>query len=363
MKLSLVLAVCAGMLAGSPKAALSQITIGNNDLENYFGVGKSWMLYENSGGAKGIYVGVPSTSAAQTWTVPAMTFTDSSRSDNVSLSSCAYSANFPGATYVQKTISGLTGGTREVFRFVRVSNDTLYTLGGAEHLFGTHNGLPVDTSLVDHSSDIMDVLPWKLGQSRISSLDTTEEAGGMTKIEKVIKACDAFGTLNLPRGSFQALRMKSTDINYYYSGSTLVSVDTSYYFEFMTREGQRVEVDGVSENSETVDAGSITITYVVNTPTAVTHRRPTPATFSLGQNYPNPFNPTTSVSFEIPATSHVTLRVYDALGREVRTLVNEVKQPGKYRVRFDAAGLPSGMYLYRLVAGTYSATKKLMLTK
>ena len=73
-----------------------------------------------------------------------------------------------------------------------------------------------------------------------------------------------------------------------------------------------------------------------------------PASFALSQNYPNPFNPSTTISFNIPQQSRVKLAVYDVLGREVRTLVDEEKQPGRYSVTFDASNLPTGVYLYRL---------------
>jgi len=88
-----------------------------------------------------------------------------------------------------------------------------------------------------------------------------------------------------------------------------------------------------------------------------------PKAYALQQNYPNPFNPATTMSFAISHQSFVTLRVYDMLGEHVATLVNEVKQPGEYTVRWNAASLPSGVYFYRLQAGSFTETKKLVLLK
>jgi hypothetical protein len=85
--------------------------------------------------------------------------------------------------------------------------------------------------------------------------------------------------------------------------------------------------------------------------------------FVLSQNYPNPFNPATHFGFVIGDRGQVSLRVYDVLGREVARLVNEVKQPGSYEVTWDATGLASGMYMYRLQAGGFVETKKLMLLR
>jgi hypothetical protein len=88
-----------------------------------------------------------------------------------------------------------------------------------------------------------------------------------------------------------------------------------------------------------------------------------PKKFNLAQNYPNPFNPSTIISYDIPRLSRVTLIIYDILGRQVATLVNEEKRPGSYRMAFDGSGLASGVYFYQLQAGTYSNTKKLLLLK
>ncbi len=91
-------------------------------------------------------------------------------------------------------------------------------------------------------------------------------------------------------------------------------------------------------------------------------------TFSLSQNYPNPFNPATKIKFDIPpsrGTRGVTVRltVYDALGREVAALVNEELNPGGYEVEFDGSNYPSGVYFYRMTAGEYSKTIKMIIIK
>lgn len=88
-----------------------------------------------------------------------------------------------------------------------------------------------------------------------------------------------------------------------------------------------------------------------------------PTAFQLYQNYPNPFNPSTTIDFDIPKVSHVTLILYDILGRRVETLVDENKSPGQYQVTLNASRLASGVYFYRLQAGSYSRTMKLLLLK
>ncbi len=88
-----------------------------------------------------------------------------------------------------------------------------------------------------------------------------------------------------------------------------------------------------------------------------------PIHFSLGQNYPNPFNPVTTINYSIAKSGQVTLKVYDVLGREVATLVNGFQPANNYRINFDASKLASGIYLYKLKAGEFIQTKKMILIK
>ncbi|MEP0862573.1 MAG: T9SS type A sorting domain-containing protein, partial [Ignavibacterium sp.] len=88
-----------------------------------------------------------------------------------------------------------------------------------------------------------------------------------------------------------------------------------------------------------------------------------PKEFALSQNYPNPFNPTTVISWQSPVASHQTLKVYDILGNEVVTLVDEHREAGRYKVEFDASSLASGVYIYKLTAGSFVSSKKMMVVK
>jgi hypothetical protein len=88
-----------------------------------------------------------------------------------------------------------------------------------------------------------------------------------------------------------------------------------------------------------------------------------PTYFKLFQNYPNPFNPTTSIQYAVESKEFVSLKVFDVLGREVATLVNEEKQPGVYEVEFDGSKLASGIYFYKLQSERYSSTKKMIYLK
>ena len=88
-----------------------------------------------------------------------------------------------------------------------------------------------------------------------------------------------------------------------------------------------------------------------------------PREYKLGQNFPNPFNPSTNISFDLPSRTFVTLKIYDVLGREVSTIVSGELQAGSYTRQWNASAFASGVYFYRLQAGTYNDTKRLLLLK
>ncbi len=111
------------------------------------------------------------------------------------------------------------------------------------------------------------------------------------------------------------------------------------------------------------------LAFAGTTPTAVNNSEiSTPNAFKLQQNYPNPFNPSTKIDFSLAQPGFVMLKIYDVLGAEVATLVNEQKSTGSYRVNWNAAGLPSGVYLYRITVSSekgqlYNTAKRLVLVK
>jgi len=104
------------------------------------------------------------------------------------------------------------------------------------------------------------------------------------------------------------------------------------------------------------------------TATGIDEKNSNPYEFSLSQNYPNPFNPETKIKYTVPSTLEVSLKVYNVLGKEVATLLNEVKQPGNYEARFsvdknNGIKLSSGIYLYKLTAGSFIQIRKMIFLK
>ncbi len=118
----------------------------------------------------------------------------------------------------------------------------------------------------------------------------------------------------------------------------------------------------IGKSSNTVNQNQIGFWYAYqqSTITDVENEETIPTVFKLEQNYPNPFNPSTLIKFAVPEKSNVLIKVYDILGSEVATLVNEEMDAGWYENNFNAAGLSSGVYLFRMEAGNFISTKKMI---
>lgn len=144
---------------------------------------------------------------------------------------------------------------------------------------------------------------------------------------------------HLVNGSVDTGYVYITPFNYVGSGSCRVTVTYHGSFSLSQDFGFTLNPIGIQQISSTIKD------------------------FSLGQNYPNPFNPTTKMNFSLAKSEFTYLRVYDILGREVKTLVSEQLQAGEYQVDFDAKDLSSGMYYYSLRAGDFVSVKKMVLVK
>ena len=145
-------------------------------------------------------------------------------------------------------------------------------------------------------------------------------------------------------------------INFTNGSDTLITVwndQVSTMYDFpLTAEVNSVEIDPDEWILRNVEQ----VTDVMETPEKL-------FTFNLEANYPNPFNPSTTISFSISERAKVTLMVYDILGNEIYTIINEEREGGNYTINFDASDLTSGIYFYRLTAGGFSQSRKMLLIK
>ncbi len=192
-----------------------------------------------------------------------------------------------------------------------------------------------------------------------------------TKTERAISVSNAYKTHPVIYGNWIVWQD-------YRNGTTQADI---YGFDLATNQEYPIIVQGEHQDFPQLDGlnliwldfrnGRQDIYQAIlknNSTTSVANSDSPIPNFTLMQNYPNPFNPETTISYKVEATSNVSLKVYDVLGREIATLVNEYQQAGIYNVKFDVetrhtSPLPSGVYFYKLQAGGYSETKKMLLTK
>ena len=186
--------------------------------------------------------------------------------------------------------------------------------------------------------------------------------------------CDGSGCHSFEDGIVSA-SLSDLDVSVTVSGTS-----SSVAGELVDENGTVVSVNNSTSNNPftltapgpgtyTVNAGfknpnrrwdSTTVTINV---TGVSDNSTSPSTFKLFDNYPNPFNPSTVIKYSVAKNSFTTLNVYNSVGKLVTTLVNETKTSGTYEVEFNAEGLSSGIYYYKLTAGSFSETKKMILLK
>jgi len=173
-----------------------------------------------------------------------------------------------------------------------------------------------------------------------------------------------YGIINEPAIYTKIIKYKSNDS----AGIPLNNNDwTVHKINLSFLNGQRIylcfryhmdiSVDGLWCNIDNVFIGNHSAIGITPISTEI------PKRFDLKQNYPNPFNPVTNIEFDIAKTGNVNLVIYDMLGQEVKTLINQELKAGKYKYDFNASSLPSGTYFYRLTSGDYTKTNKMILVK
>ena len=194
--------------------------------------------------------------------------------------------------------------------------------------------------------------------------DSWSEAGEMTvprTSHKTLLLMD--GTVLITGGSFEPevweiYDTKTLSIIYY---DTLPIIVFDPEVELLT-DGRVISMGGYTFEGMTVETSSKVLMYTPKV-TSVTEEHSLVSDYSLSQNHPNPFNPSTTIKYQISQNGFVTLKVYDILGKEIATLVNEEKPSGRYEVSFNASSFASGVYLYRLNVNDYVDVKKMILLK
>lgn len=284
-------------------------------------------------------------------------------------------SNFPGATMCTSVIdsTSLPGAVITFVQYYLLQADGFYILGQYSR---TYFPPFIDEVYVEtyRPMRLLIPLPLAYGTAR-TAVDTVDTDGGDTYVRTTDIAVDGWGDITFPlwtAGSalpkiavVPCLRAIETEVTDFYSGGVFQSSEKYVSVTFITEDGSLL----IAEQNDTAYTGGVAqvVSMDYSADEAATDVRQTspavPEEYALSQNYPNPFNPSTSIAFTIPTADHVRLTVYDLLGREVATLVDRQMGPGAYEATFDAAGLPSGMYLYRLASGSFVRTMKLSVVK
>lgn len=360
--------VCILAVMGSQ--ALAQVSITAADVSEWYAPGTKATRYFDTTKAKMVDIGDTGSTA---WDFRGLLRDSSLTTTAVQPSANQFPNEFPSATHAVQ------------------SNLTLaFSYGGGQiTASGTaYEGYKVDTYLVDFGikgsglilgsipgsvifskepGDTLMKLPLMMGMQwgstdsaitiiNVNSPPLVTYYSRDAKFESYDNIVDAYGLLKLPDSTVQpALRIRRTS-----------RVSSTIIYTFQAKDGAFVQLTSYGPPI----TGSIQASYIswgkaiTAGATSIASAEPNiPENYSLEQNYPNPFNPSTSIRYALPQGSHVLLEVYNVIGQRVATLVDENQGAGYHDVRFSGSSLPSGVYFYRLTAGGFVKTMKMVLTK
>jgi len=345
----------------------SQITVSSSDILGL--VGTSLIFEEDTTGS--VIVDVGSLGANQTWDFRSVGL--QAQMTNVQFlvpQGTPFEADFPQSNVVEKVTFPSSPGS-EVYIYAEITNSSYSELGDGI--------ITPDTSFIDFDIGGQVPLPVAFNNTWTSTrIDTSPgfPAFATISIDTSINTVDAWGTVQLPAGTFDCLRVRfdETEIRQSIIDGVVTSIDTTTCIEYVwvTRDHFLVAEASSQENDTDpnfTDASSFQRLALITT--AVEERAENteiPSNFELFQNLPNPFNPETLIRFQLPQTRHVVLKIFNTLGQEIRTLADVPYEAGYHSIKWDGKdnnGTPasSGIYFYQLQAGTFSQVKKMSLLK
>jgi hypothetical protein len=332
--------------------AQGQITISKTDVANATAVGTTGTGYLTPFGTNPVVHIGPVSSAAQTWDFRSYSFDPFNTVEFIAPSAAPHLTSFPQTNVVLKQSDDAS--PTNVFQYNRLTDTEYLCLG---------TGNDSDTNLVVYNPPLPQLkIPMTLGTSWTYTGLPHSPYPGITTQNSCKYTVDAFGTLRLPVGDFQALRLRAE-----YLTDTRTSISSSLSkglaYHFFTKNLDWVYVYADTNDIGKQDVQTTGIGYQVSSNTnAVESRHTSEQSFDL-RNYPNPFSRQTTISFQLAASGHVTLKIYDALGRPVRTLVDGRENFGSHSVSYDASQLPAGLYFYRLTCGNGAMTGRAIVRR
>ena len=330
---------------GCTVCGLAQITVTSGSL---MPLGTEFTYY--TGGTFDVDPGPPGPN--QTWNIPEYQLTFITPAVFVTPGSTAYVDSFPNASHCLNQAG--------VFAYFQIAGNQCLQLGFA----------PMQTQAINYTPpSLIAPLPltypansWTRVYQSDWVIDFPPPIGPIvtTTRDSVILTLDAWGTITTQYGTFQVLRT----FEHKWSTTITMGVPTtteSYGYSWIDTRG--IAIYSLFATGDDPDFNQATINLAQMGGVSADPAAPVVRLLTLDQNYPNPFNPQTQINFNLPVGADVSLKVFDLLGREVATLVNGPRSAGGNTISFNAAGLASGTYIYRLEAAGHAAEKQMILLK
>jgi hypothetical protein len=339
--------------AAASCTAFAQIEITGSDISSMFAIGKGVTIH-NDDLISSVDIGSPG--GGNSWNFTALQSNYTTELLSVDPLTSPYTADFDTADFCTYSQFTQSGRDYETWLYSTL-NGYFDNLGSVQ----TNSGSPGEITLLRYfPARHIFVNPTTFNTQFIGGYTSALYINGTIVNNTSVtlnSIVDSYGTMTLPGGaSYDALRLREQ--------FTFNGVIAYVSYSFITKSGAQVNVRAAETNPP--NSGTIIVNRTsYNSPltTSVEQISELPEEFSLSQNYPNPFNPTTNIEFRIADREFVSLKVYDLLGNEVATLVNQEKPAGNYKVNFIAEGLTSGIYFYELRTGYFVKTRKMTLIK
>jgi hypothetical protein len=245
------------------------------------------------------------------------------------------------------------------YTYIEATEDRMTFLGSASDFLGM---VEIETDGDFAPLPITYGTEWMI--TRYDTMETNP-AYTVVQVETVLAEIDGWGTVTVPAGTFECLRLQTnwTEVIYTMVDEVVVNSDTSIGSDFSWLSKYSFDVANFNFNDPNYDEADdlgllldIVTGNIVDLQNSIHH-------YTLSQNYPNPFNPNTMINYQLPMASDVELSVFNLLGQKVAILASGRQEAGLHQVEWDASGFATGIYYYQLRAGKYQEVKKMILTK
>ena len=341
----------------------AQITIQNNEYDISYGT--KHVLYSAEDTTEGGFtVNVGTTGGPQTWTFTEEQFHDGYLDEFtvVDPATTPFHEDLPGSNNVWYASYG--GDSAYVYQYFTLTSDAFF--------FDAMVISDGDSSLIIAAEPSEQIIKFPAQMGTNWTNNYVEFYGiedfGLKDSTSSISTIDAWGTITVPAGTFDCLRIREDKISY----STLIffgipiGVDTSTSISYMWVGKKYGMLASITSQQDETDpnftkASDVSIRY--NVATSIADDSNYLKTFELFQNYPNPFNPLTTISYQLTKASHVELIVYNSLGEKMEMLVNAYQSPGLKNLKWNAGTNPSGVYFYELITTEGSSKRKMIILK